>query len=50
MIDSKLEIKDVTSQDKQLSQSEIFLEAERILHFANENKLTLRLKAGLRVW
>ena len=50
MIDSKLEIKDATRQDKQLSQSEIFLEAERILHFAKENKVILRLLGGVGVW
>lgn len=50
MIDSRLEVKEDLRQEKQLVRSEIFLEAERILHFAKEYKITLRLLGGLGVW
>lgn len=50
MIDSRLEVKEDLRQDKPLVRSEIFLEAERILHFAKESKIVLRLLGGVGVW
>lgn len=50
MIDSRLEVRGESKEDKQVAQSEVFLEAERILHFAKERKLTLRLLGGVGVW
>lgn len=50
MINSELDIKQEQGQEKQVLQPEIFREAERILHFAKESKITLRLLGGVGVW
>ena len=36
--------------DQNLPQAEIFLEAEKILGFAKERNITLRLLGGVGVW
>ena len=50
MIDSRLEIAKELKADQKHPQADIFLEAEKILHFAEQNNVTLRLLGGVGVW
>ena len=50
MIDSELEIAEKLKTDQKHPQADIFIEAEKILHFAQQSKVTLRLLGGVGVW